>query len=129
MSYDPRLLFAQICVHLDQTPARSLIDLSREFQVGARTIQGVVAEMTGGGKFTSFRDDILIARLTRLFLAQPNSPIKEISFELGYKSSRTFARAVRRAFGASPAELRKQIATDIAGQHAHRPRSAAAKTH
>src|SRR5436190_9932527 len=109
MSYDPKLLFADVCVLLERTPARSLIDLSREFQVATRTIQGIVTEMTGGGKFTSFRADLLIARLTRLFLARPNSPIKEISFELGYKSSRTFARAVRRACGDSPAELRKKI--------------------
>ncbi len=56
---------------------------------------------------------MLIARLTRLFLANPVSPIKELSFELGYKSSRTFARAVRRACGHSPAELRKRVISDL----------------
>ena len=115
MSYDPRLLFAQICVRLDETPARSLLDLSREFHVGSRTIQNVVATMTGV-KFSSFKDDILIARLTRLFVARPFSPIKQISFELGYKSGRTFARAVRHACGVTPPEFRNRIVGEAATQ-------------
>jgi len=116
MSYDPRLLFAQICVRLEETPARSLLDLSREFHVGARTIQSVVASMTGGKKFSSFKDDILIARLTRLCVTRPFSPIKEISCDLGYKSVRTFARAVRRGTGASPAEFRNRLVAKAASR-------------
>lgn len=116
MSYDPRLLFAQICVRLDETPARSLLDLSREFQVDIRTIQNVVASMTGGVKFSSFKNDILIARLTRLFLAKPPSPINKLSLELGYKSREAFARAVRRASGASPADFRNRIVNEAAAQ-------------
>ncbi|PYT75999.1 MAG: hypothetical protein DMG40_27065 [Acidobacteria bacterium] len=116
MSYDPRLLFAQISIRLDQTPARSLLELSREFQVGADAIQNVVASMTGGVKFTNFKDDLLLAKLTRLFLAKPTSPINELWFELGYKSSRAFARAVRRACGLSPADLRKRVISDVSAQ-------------
>lgn len=116
MSYDPRLLFAQICVRLDQTPACSLSDLSREFQIDIRTIQNVVASMTGGAKFSSFKDDILIARLSRLFLAKPSSPVNELSLELGYKSREAFARAVRRASGASPAHLRNRIVGEARAQ-------------
>lgn len=116
MSYDPRLLFAQICVRLDETPACSLLDLSREFHVGSRTIHNTVTSMTGGVKFNSFKDDILIARLTRLFVARPFSPIKEISFGLGYKSVRAFARAVRRACGVSPTEFHKRILGEAAAQ-------------
>lgn len=115
MSHDPRLLFAQICIRLDQTPARSLLDLSRELQVGASTIQNAVASMTGT-KFGDFRDDMLIAHLTRFFLANPVASIKELSFELGYQSDRTFARAVRRACGHSPAELRKRVISDLGTQ-------------
>lgn len=117
MSYDPRLLFAQICVRLDQTPGSSLLALSREFHVAARTIQNVVATMTGR-TFNSFKDDILVARLSRLFTTRPASSIKEMSFDLGYKSSRSFARAVRRACGVSPAELREQVVAEAASQGA-----------
>ena len=115
MSYDPRLLFAQISIRLDQTPARSLLELSREFQVGPRTIQNAIALMTGT-KFSRFKDDVLIARLTRLLLAKPASPIKELWFELGYKSHRTFSRAVRRACGFTPAVLRKRVISDLSAQ-------------
>ena len=116
MSHDPRLLFAQICVRLDETPARSLLDLSREFQVSPRNIQNVVASMTGGVKFSSFKSDILIARLTRLFVARPFSPIQEISSGLGYRSLRAFTRAVRLASGVSPAEFHKRILGEAAAQ-------------
>ena len=116
MWYDSRLLFAQICIRLDHTPACSLAGLSREFQVCARTISKYRYTHDRRRKFSSFKDDILIARLTRLFLARPFSPVKELSFDLGYKCSRTFARAVRRACGVSAAELRKRIVSEAAAQ-------------
>jgi len=122
MSYDLRLLFAQISVRLDEIPSRSLMDLSREFQVSSRTIQNSVAMMTGR-KFSDFKDDMLIARLTRLFLARPAAPIKELTFELGYKSNRTFARAVRRACGNSPGEFRNRIVSEIAAQKTGRSKA------
>ena len=125
MSYDPRLLFAQICVRLDEIPARSLSDLSREFDVDIRTIQNVVASMTGGVKFSSFKDDILIARLTRLFLAKPSAPFNELSLELGYKSDEAFARAVRRASGVSPVHFRNRIVGEARAQKAHRLKASA----
>jgi len=74
MWYDSRLLFAQICIRLDHTPACSLAGLSREFQVGARTISKYRYTHDRRRKFSSFKDDILIARLTRPFLARPFSP-------------------------------------------------------
>jgi AraC-like DNA-binding protein len=115
MPSDTRLLFAQLSVRLEEIPSRSLMDLSREFQVSSRTIQHSIAMMTGR-KFSDFKDDLLIARLTRLFLAKPLSPIKDVSFELGYKSNRTFARAVRRACGHSPAEFRERVIGEAAAQ-------------
>ena len=118
MSYDPRLIFAQICVCLDQTPARSLLYLSREFDIDIRTIQNVIASMTGGVKFGNFKNDILIARLTRLFLAKPSSPISELSLDLGYKSCEAFARAVRRASGVSPAQFRNRVIGEASTQKA-----------
>lgn len=124
--YDPRLLFAQICVRLDETPARSLLDLSREFHVDSRTIRSVIASMSGGVKFSSFKDDILIARLTRLFVARPHATIEEVSMDLGYKSERTFARAVCRASGVTPAEFRDRIVGEATAQKAPGPKVSAA---
>lgn len=116
MSADLRLLFAWICVRLDQSPSRSLMDLSRELQVSRMAIQKVVASMTNR-KFSKFRDDILMAKLTRLLIARPLSSIQELSAGLGYRSVGSFAWQVKRASGASPAQLRIRIATELAAQN------------
>jgi AraC-like DNA-binding protein len=117
MLYDPRLLCARVSALLDQNPSRSLEDLSQELGICSKTIQNAVADTTGR-KFTDFKADILIAKLTCFFAAKPFSLIKQVSVDLGYKSTRTFTRAVRRACGASPAELRNQIVSELAsGAH------------
>src|SRR5215471_9208506 len=89
LMHDLRLLFARICILLDQTPSRSLLDLSREFQVGPNAIQKCVASMTNRS-FTKFKDDVLMAKLTRLLIARPTASVKEMAFHLGYKSVQSF---------------------------------------
>ena len=128
MHYDPRLLFAQICIHLDKTPAHSLEDLAGELRVDPGTIESVVTGMTGS-KYSNFKDDILIAKLTRLFLARPNAPMKELSSDLGYRSSRAFAKNVRAACGASAAWLRKRIVAGIQAQKTASAAKAATTVH
>lgn len=113
---DPRLLFAKICVLLDQSPSRSLRDLSSEFQVSPKAIEKAVASMTNR-QFAKFRDDILMAKLTRLLVAKPTSSIKELSTGLGYRSVQSFAWHVRRASGVSPARLRIRIVAELAAQN------------
>jgi AraC-like DNA-binding protein len=120
MAHDARQLFAQISVRLDKSPSCSLMDLAREFRVSTKDIEHVVARMTNRA-FSKFQDDILIAKLTRLFVARPAASIEELSLDLGYKSSRSFARHVRRACGANPQKLRLQIAAEIAAQKVHPP--------
>lgn len=114
---DLRLLFSRICILLDQSPSRSLLDLSREFQVSPKAIQKAVASMTNR-QFTKFRDDVLMAKLTKLLIARPTSSIKELSTSLGYKSAQSFAWHVRRASGFSPVRLRIRIAAETAAQYA-----------
>jgi len=120
---DLRLLFPKICVLLDQSPAHSLVRLSRQFQVSTGAIQKVVASMTNRN-FTRFKDDILMAKFTRLVMARPSLSINELSSRLGYKSSRSFAWQVRRACGASPARVRIRIASEIAAQNRQAMRDA-----
>jgi len=114
--HDLRLLFARICILLDKTPSRSLLDLSREFQVGPNAIQKAVASMTNRS-FTKFKDDVLMAKLTRLLIARPMASVKEMAFDLGYKSVPSFDWHVRRASGVSPARLRLRIAGEMAAQY------------
>lgn len=79
----------------------------------------MVASMTNR-EFSKFKDDVLIAKLTRLLLAKPTASIKKLSSDLGYKSSRSFAREVRQACGASPGKLRARIAAELAVQNSER---------
>jgi AraC-like DNA-binding protein len=112
LSYDPRLLFHSIAVCLKQNPAISLETLSKELQLSRRTIQKAIA--IGSGKnFRSLRDEFLLARVKSLFLSEPTSGIKAISFTIGYESPRSFARAIRRACGFSPEELRSRAAGEL----------------
>jgi len=72
---------------------------------------------------TSFRElqeRALLAETERLLTSYPPLSIKEIAFATGYKSPRSFSRAVRRACGLSPREfrallLKEQLAATTAG--------------
>ena len=108
MSYNHRLLLEEICRCLRQSPCCSLGVLSQELRVSRRTIQQVTITTTGK-TLRRLREDVLLARVKYLFIARPASAIKELSFDLGYKSSRSFSRAVRRACGFSPEQIRSQV--------------------
>jgi AraC-like DNA-binding protein len=108
VSYNHRLLLDEICRCLRQSPCCSLGVLSQELRVSRRTIQQV-AITTTGKTLRQLREEVLLARVKYLFIARPTSAIKELSFDLGYKSSRSFSRAVRRASGTSPEKLRSQV--------------------
>jgi AraC-like DNA-binding protein len=85
--------------------------LSKELGISRRTIQCVVIAVKGK-RFRDLREEIFLARVESLLMATPGLAIKELSFQAGYSSTRSFARAVRRACGRSPEQLRAHIATD-----------------
>jgi AraC-like DNA-binding protein len=117
VSYDQKLLFNSISRSLQRNPCASLSDLSRELQVSPRTIQTAVRIATGK-KFKDFRRTLLMAKLNSLFASGRTSAIKEFAFEVGYKSPRSFARAVRRACGLTPRELRSNVLNEFLRQPA-----------
>jgi AraC-like DNA-binding protein len=108
MSYDHRLLFGEICLCLQRNPCCTLAALSTQLHVSSRTIQKAIF-INSGKSLRELREEILIARLRAHLLSKPTSAIKELSFDLGYKSPRSFARAIRRAYGISPEQLRCRI--------------------
>jgi len=112
MSYDYRLLFEEISLSLHRNPCRSLEVLSRELRISRRTIQNVIVVMTGKN-LRALREQILITALRDLFITRPSSAIKELSVDLGYKSARSFARAIRRASGTSPEQFRSRITYEL----------------
>ena len=105
MSYDPGIIFRSILLSLQQTPSISLEVLSQELRVSRRTIQKAVV-VNAGKSFRDLREEILVSRVKTLFLAEPNLTIRALCFTVGYESPRSFARAIRRASGFSPVELR-----------------------
>lgn len=108
MSYDPRLLFEKILACLDANPCKTLRDLSQSLHISEGTIQKAVQLSTGKG-FRLLRDEVILTRVKWLFAEQPEVPIKELSFGIGFKSASSFARTIRRASGLSPEELRSGV--------------------
>lgn len=109
MSSDHALLYQAISLSLHRNPSISLWELSRQLRVSRRTLQRAVCSITGK-RFRELREEILLARVASLLMAKPGMAIKELSFETGYSSPRSFARAVRRACGLSPEQLRARYA-------------------
>lgn len=93
---------------LSLAPSTLLEGLTRELQVSRRTLQNAINMITGK-TFRELRDELLVERVKSLLESQPTREIKELSFELGFESPRSFARAIKRACGFSPAQLRSRI--------------------
>ena len=109
MSYDSGLLFEQISACLTENPCKSLADLSHSLQVSEHTIKKSVC-LAAGKTFRSFREEILLMCVKSRFSVQPGTAIKEMCFGLGFKSASSFARAIKRASGLSPEDLRFAVA-------------------
>jgi len=114
MSYDPRMLFEQISLSLNENPRKTLEELARSLQVSKRVIKKTVRSSTGGN-FRRYREEVLMERVKDFFAMQPGTAIKVLSIDLGFKSPSSFARAVRRASGACPGELRSFAACELPG--------------
>ena len=112
MSYDPRLLFEEISICLHESPSKTLLDISNNLQVSRRTIEKAISTSTGG-TFRRLREGILLTRVRSLCASQPTMAIKELCFAVGFKSASSFARAIKRASGSSPEELRFRVARQL----------------
>lgn len=115
MSYNPTLLYDRIFLTLQRNPALSLEELSQELRVSRRTIQNTVIAITSK-KFRDLREQLLLARFQRALAAEPAAAIKELSCDIGYRSPRSFSRAIRRACGLSPEHLRSILAVLVASK-------------
>jgi AraC-like DNA-binding protein len=118
MSYDPRLLFEKISACLTENPRKTLEELSQDLHVSKRTIKKTV-RLSTGGNFRHFREEVLMERVKGFFVMRPEAAIKVLSIDLGFKSPSSFARAVRRASGACPGELRTFVSGELPGTEKH----------
>src|SRR6266700_3013814 len=108
MSSKQDLLLNAVIRRLNRAPATLLGEIARELHVSTRTIQNVV-KLATGKTFRKLRQELLVERVKGLLESDPNRSIKELSFELGYKSPRSFARATKQCCGSSPEQLRSRI--------------------
>jgi AraC-like DNA-binding protein len=97
---------------LRANPCCPLRELSRRLHVSPRNIQNAINAVTGK-KFRDLREEVLFVRVKNLLASAPDTPIRKISLEAGYRSPRSFARALRRAHGVSPRQLRTRIAREL----------------
>lgn len=112
MSSRQDLLLNAVMGRLNRAPCTPLGELARELHVSTRTLQNVV-KLGTGETFRKLRDELLVRRVKVLLEADPNRQIKDLSFELGYKSPRSFARAVKQGCGFSPEQLRSGIVLKV----------------
>jgi AraC-like DNA-binding protein len=112
MSYEAKLLFEEISVCLHNSPSKTLVDISRSLRVSRRTIEKAVSISTGR-TFRRIREEILLTNVRSLIASQPTLAIKELCFAVGFKSASSFARAIKRACGSSPEELRFRVAREL----------------
>src|SRR6267154_2183864 len=106
------MVFREILLRLQQNHLAPLSELAQKLHVGSRTIQQAIKTETGQN-FRILREKVLIDKVKTLLLAEPTLSVKAISFNVGYRSPRSFARAIRRATGISPEELRSATAEGL----------------
>ena len=107
MSYNSKLLFDQLSARLRENPRKTLRELSTDLGISDRTIEEKIRLFTGI-TFRQFREELLLMTIRSQFADRPEIAIKEVSLGLGFKSSSSFARVVRRASGLTPQQFRSR---------------------
>ncbi|MBZ5534053.1 MAG: helix-turn-helix domain-containing protein [Acidobacteriia bacterium] len=105
MSYDLNGLFNRIQLNLRSTPYLSLNELSTRIGVERHTIEKAVKQATSR-TFRELRSEMLLEYARGLLDNNPHQSIKEVAFQLGYRSQRSFSRFIKSSVGCSPKELR-----------------------
>lgn len=106
MAYDLQGMFLRINRQLRASPGLSLEQLADSIKVERHTIEKAVKTVTGK-TFRELRGDILLEHAKMLLGNNPNQSIKEVAFQLGYRSQRSFSRFIKASAGCSPKEFRQ----------------------
>lgn len=107
MSYNSKLLFDELSARLRENPRKTLRELSTDLNISDRTIEEKVRLFTGI-TFRQFREELLLMTIRDQFADRPQIAIKVVSLGLGFKSSSSFARMVRRVSGLTPQQFRSR---------------------
>lgn len=111
MLHEHEFLFDAVLYHLYQTPYCLLGDLALQLRVSRRTLENCI-HLAAGKTFRDLRREILLDRVRSILVSNPAISVKELSFTVGFKSSSSFSRAIKRACGFCPEELRSHAVRD-----------------
>ena len=103
-----KFMFDAILLYLQQSPCALLSDLALQLRVSRRTIENCI-RFGAGRTFRDLRKEILLSRVNCILGSNPTISVKELSFAVGFKSASSFSRAIKRASGSSPEELRSRL--------------------
>jgi len=116
LAYDHVLLFNEVRQSLRRKPFRLLRGLCQQLRVSKGTLEKAVSA-AAGETFRSFREEIIVSHVLNSFASRPTRTIKQISRALGYKSARSFARAIRRMCGLPPKDLRFRLSQPLLNEY------------
>jgi len=107
MSYNVAQLADLLLGYIDAEPGLKLAEVSKRLGACRQTLEGALRARTGKS-FRQLRSE-LVATRARVQLGENASHlIKQVAYDLGYKSPQAFSRFVREVYGYSPTELRKR---------------------
>jgi AraC-like DNA-binding protein len=105
MTYDLKAIFNVVRETLEQAPLTPLREISSRLRIERHTIEKAIRLVTGDS-FRNLRKSIVSSLAINQLAASPHKSIKEICFALGFGSTRTFSRTIKRVCGKPPRELR-----------------------
>ena len=105
MTYDLKAIFNLVRQTLEQAPLTPLREISSGLRIERHTIEKAIRLVTGDS-FRNLRKGIVFNLAINQLTANPHKSIKEICFALGFGSTRTFSRTIKRVSGKTPKELR-----------------------
>jgi len=116
MAYELRGLFDRAVAILQGNPGQSIKAVSQALRVERHTLQRAFW-LSAGKSFRQFRRDAVLAKAKVMLASQPNVPVKEIAFLLGYSSdlARQSHRKTRLTAAASSAGVWARRAVHFPG--------------
>lgn len=108
MAYSHEKVFQSVNLLLCTHPSITLTEISDRLRIDRHTIEKVIHSITGQ-HFRRYRNEQLLEKAHGLLLTEGTKSIKEIAFQAGFASSKSFHRAVLRTFHKTPSQIRADI--------------------
>lgn len=99
-------LFAKIAAYIDAKPRTSIVEVAARLRVDRHTVERAVREKAGK-QFREWRDQILGSKSVAMLAHRPELSIKQVAWELGFRSPKSFTRFMRRTTGHAPCSFRQ----------------------